>query len=705
MTNRNQSEGDVEITLADGSVLALMLDPEADPTWKPGTPYSLTSALAAATNPEQVAPRLTTRTQSSFKRGIGLDYNAAYGVWTRDGYAMPAGAVGQPAPAAIGGTGPIVAFAEYAGNLWVAQQGDATAGGIVYTFGNGTGVPVVSFGPLPAGDLIRDLLVADNGSGLTVLYATSESATHTNARLHRYDGTGWVSTVIGREFAATRGLGRMAYEFMQPDPSVPGDWRILALTGPKTFAYTLPNANPMGTTATAGAGTANWTVDVKVGTQGQLLEIASAKRHFWFGATDNLYDVDEAANSSSMTSYTRAMQQQGNGVAVLYWHGYIYMSLGRGLIRVRVDGGPTLDEVPGQCAPGWGTPAENEVRGYVTAMCPDQGGILAAVYNPTASAGPGLTGKSYICWGVPRDIVGIDSPNPLIWHGPEVVIDADYKVTRMWTSGLDAASGMRLWIASISFGGTARLDWVYLPIAGSPLQDLVSVGPMRFAPANLGGQIVQPYVRLELLRDDWGDGGASNKILYSDTIVTRGLSKQVEQDGTVTDDHALTTMQVYSRADPKPGSTTWPVSTQITTSPRQDIIPSGVVQGHWTQLRIDFISPQGPASPSKVGVLDAVRRLGWVEVPSVRAVSIPVRYGDGVTINPQMDPDDVTAMLKTATESTKLTLRDRWGKRWTVKLDQVMSVVEEVRGGVWGKTVHTRLQGSYLAGPLGPTES
>jgi len=721
MAGRNASAGDVEITLPDGNTLALMLD--RDPTAKPGTAYSFESVLSAASAQTPIAPRLTTRVTSGFRRGIGLDYNAAYGCYTRDGYAMPFGAatgvdLSGGALAAHSTASPIVAFAEFNGDLFIAQQGLGTGSGgrVLRMAGGGAGgvTTLTESLALAATDLIRDLLVADNGSGTTVLYATSESAAHANGRLHRFDGATWASTTAGVEFAATRGLGRMAYEFMQPDSS-PGDYRIVCLTGPKTFAYTLPNVNPQGTLGTAGSATASWTPDIKIGTRGQLVDIAAARRHFWLAATDNLFDVDELGSSNGVTSFLPQMQQSGNGQAVLYMDGYVYMSVGRGLIRLRVDQGPVLQERPQQCAPGWGTRAENDVRGPITALCPDQGGFFSATYNPS-------TQKSYICWNAVRDFETDESRNPLIAHGPEVTIGAAYRVTRMLTCGL--AGDLRLWIGSVSVpGNNARLDWVSLPIAGSPLADIISNGAMRFVTGTTGGPTdpppptdppVQTIASLETLLDDWEDGGASNVILYADTFITRGLSGQFHEDGSATDDGAGSKLGVSSRCDPTPGQTTWGTRILVTGSPAQTVLSTQnlatgkLLQGHRTQLKIDLINPYGGGNspdgaggftgPVRVGVLDAVRRLGWKEEPSVRVFTLRVVYGDGVALPFGRDPEEITGLLKLVTESPTTGFLTYQGRSYAVKFDQVLDIQEEWRDtGGFGKTVHATMQGSILA--------
>lgn len=683
MSLANGSAWDIELTLPDSTVLGLMLDVPDD--YKEGDDLVLDSALSAVSSDTPISERLASRVQEDWSGGVGISYNVGPCIETRiPGYALPAGnSVSVQVTLASGSTTPIVAMVEYAGDLFFAQQGSGTinTGRVMRSTGGtgtGGGAPANSLN-LPANEYMRDLLVADNGSGTTVLFASSSDVDGTNGRLHRWNGTTWTSTTRGSEFG-TKGRGRMALQYMVDSANGAG-WRIVVITGPKTIAYTLAGADPMQASATS------WVEDVIIDTPGSLVEIVAARRKFWL--TDSygtLFELDELAHSSSLTSYGTTAQA-GNGTSGLYLDGYVYLSQGRAYRRVRVGDGATLNEFPGNCAPGWNTRARSPLlRGYPTAACHDQGGISLAIYNPT-------TQKSAVYWGVPREIVNVDTPNPLVWHGPLYVWSADYRVTRMMVASPTSTGDLRLWVAAQSVaGGTATLTWFYLPISGSSLDDIVTGGLMRFATGtgSHAAAFTQPSCQLEMLPDTWDDK-ASKKILYQIDVGSEGPLD------------ANTKLTLQARADPAPASTSYTSLGDVTASPTQAVTLPSVTSGQKTQLRVDFFAPSGwdPAQTPVVPVLDSLRALAWKAVPSIRVVNLPVRYGDGLVPDErssERDPDAITSRLETATGGTTVTYRTRTGKRWTAKLEQVMNIHESLHdGGTWGKTVHARLQIDILA--------
>lgn len=685
---------DLELQLEDGSWLGLMLvKPEG---WKMGDPIVLADSLSALASDSPISQDLQASTVEDWISGVGVGYDGAYSVYTRTpGFACPAGQVTNvPLPVTGNASNsPLVAFAEYGGSLYIAQRGqDAGIGGRVLklTPSGGTMGAPTEVATTAAGDVLRDLLVADDGFGKTVLFASSESPTHTNARLHKLDGATWTHTTAGTEFAATRGLGRLAYVYWKTEDGN-GDWRLVAITGSKTIAYTFPQVDPM-------VGTTVWSPDVKLGTQTDLAEMAAFRKHVFF-LGDDLYDVNELGESQAMTSYLRKMLLPGINTACEHLSGYVYVSAGRGLIRIYVGNPGVLDESPieGQCAPGWGTPAEGPFRGYVTAMTTDQGYLVCAVYNPTNQ-------RSYLFWGVDKRVVGVQSPNSMIWYGPECVSAATWQVTRLWTSNL--AGDLRLWIASRQDVTLApRLDWLSLPVAGSPIQDLVSVGTHRFTGGANPLDAWQQTSELVMLADS-GDDKAAAKIVYQFSVGSRGLDKPG-------DPPSGTKLTLYARADPDPKDTrSWTPQGDVTLDPVTDLVPvAPVVQGHKLQTKVAFVSPHGAdASPSTVqpAVLDSLRTLVWRIAPSLRVLTLDVEYGAGVLSNQMMfdserAPDDVTKKLKRVTESDRTTLRDRQDHAWTVKLRQVLDGAETMvddGSTPWGKRVRKRLQLTILDGPL-----
>ena len=682
-------------TLADGTtlLLGLMLAPSENGA----DPRVIQSSLSAQSGDAPLSQDLATLVQEDWSRGVGLDYDGAYGVDTRTpGYAFPAGAGTNVSVVGFANAtlGPIVAFAEFNGDLYVAQRGiEQSAGGRVLKLTGGTGAAAASLtAPATSGvagdtDLIQDLIVADSGVGVTTMYATSASATNENGRMYSLTVAGagvWGGGTRGVEFAATRGLFKMAKVSWIDETSALTNPRIVVLTGTangrKFFAYTLVNANPM-------SGTASFSADIRVETVGSLLDIAAFRRHVFLAGTDNVYDVNEVGESNGTTSYLPKMIHTDNAACVATQSGYVYYGNKRGLFRIFV-GDETLDESPleGNCSPGWGTPSEGAFRGAVTAVLEEGGGIWAAVHEPTQK-------RSYIFWGVDRRTVGVESPNPLIWHGPLVVLDADYKVTKMHASTL--AGDSRLWIGSQSVGTptNTRLDWVHITAAGTPIQDIASVGTHRFCTQATSPGVLQGYSVLEGLADSWGDKGIK-KILYQWSVGARG---------------PLTTttprLRLDTRADPAPGaatppagSGTYPTGNMIppdatTWTPSMDVTPD-TVSGNKTQYRVAFFTPSGGQTPP---ILDSVRALAWKRAPSLDTLALTVQYGEGVANDDAVHPDTKSAWLKLATESGRLTLRLPNDERLTVALRQVKQTqVEYFDGGTWGKRVQATIECSVL---------
>lgn len=660
---------DIEIQAADGTWFGLSLVPTFDRAGNQ-EPRRFADILVASDADAPLSESLESDIQESWFRGVGLDYDWAPGVDTRDPeYACPAGAatdVTIPATSA----GAIVAMEEYGADLFLAQIGDGTANtGRVLRLTGGV-APLSASLALGAGEYMRGLCLGDDGSGNTRLYAFSSDGGTQSGRVHEWNGAAWTSTA-----AATFGTNGRG-------PTRKVTWRgrdgiknnaLVTKSGPKKISYTRPNSDPKLA--------ASWVEGVPIGTGYDLIELAAARGHIFFSARDNLFDLDEVGNTPGITSFIEEQVQVGNGDAVMYLDGSVYYSMGRGLLKIDVNEAGAIQEIPGQCAPGAFLPVEGCPRGYITAMCPDQSWIVASVFETT-------TRTSNVFWGKPREHLGIDSPNPLIWHGPLLRYESDYRVTKLRTSAL--SGGLRLWIASIgdTSGTPTRLSWMSLPLAGTTLQDQVAGGSHRVTTGSAGGTL-QPYARLYSLKKTAGDK-ASRKDLQAHVVGTRGL-----------DIPSGTKLTVYNRADAAPGSTSWGSGTDITAGPVQTVTPSAVTAGYSTEQRIDFFAPNGGATPPIIPYLDSIRNTFWRIAPDAQVRTVTVAYGDGVpnragTQDSTYDPDTISGWLAALmSNGTRTTARqpDVENRRWTVRVRQSFPRETTIgTGGRWGKSVTATLQ-------------
>ncbi len=663
MPQRTSGSTHYELIATNGTTVIpfMVRRPEASSGRDPAFP-SIQELLTAAEQGSAVSDQVHVARYESWLGGVGISYNVAPGVYTRsDGYAMAAGAMTSvQVPAGTGSSNSsVIAFAEFADSLYAVQEGTALVGGRVLRSVGGTGTGAGIFAnatgfPLAAGRYVRDLCIFDNGAGVTCLYASVSDVNGLNGELYRTsDGATWTGsgTVFG-----TNGRGRMKKVSWTTPDGVTG-WRLVTISGQKNISYTIPTADPFLA--------ASWVEGVPIETSYTLLDLDGARGHLFYSARDGLYDLTADGESPSLVSAAAMSTHGANGLAVLYQDGWAYQTRGDGgLHRIRVDRDGEIQEYPGVCPPGWGTRAESEwLGGYCTALIADQGCVVAAMYNPT-------TKRTGVFWGRDRSIVGIESPNPLIWWGPELTINADYQIKRMHTSFM--TGDRRIWIAAQSVVGlTPVMAWASLPTAGAPIDDLLSGGPHRYH-THSGSGIFNPSCSLELLPDAAIDR-ANLSIVNETTYITRGL-------------HAAsgTKLTVYERAATDPSSTAWGTGTDVTTGATASV-PATTLQGNLIQTRIDFINPSGSATPPRVGVLDAVRRTSWMIVPDARIKVLDIEYGDGVLMlenaswkNLGVSPDWVTDQIEMLVTHGRTTLRDPWDSRQTVKVLQSLDRVETI---------------------------
>lgn len=685
---------DIEIQRPDGSWLGLMLAAPRDEAGNPieGKPKEEVEILAASDDELPISKRLIPRVQEDWSGGVGVSYNTATGVYTRTpGYAMPAGKpTAMTLPSTNNSSSRIMKILRFGNDLFAAQLGDGTANTARVIRSTDNGATWTNSLNLPAGQYMNDLIVYNDPTSPESpqrVYASSADnvSASRNGRMHKWDGAVWTSTTIGDFDLGGTSYGRQYMKkVLWTDNEGVSWWRLAVISGSKTLSWTIPEGDPMDDSATA------WVEGVRVGTGINLLRLEGSRRHLFVSAGDGVFDIDELGDAVPLTSYGEQMIHGANGLSMQYLDGYLHVTSGQGLDRIKVDEGAILQESVGQCAPGWGTPAENIYRGWVQEMTVEQGMLVCPVYNPSLD----VTG---IFWGKDARQMGVDTRNPMAWWGPEVTIQNGYKPTAMTVVAV-GNDDLRLFFAASAGSALSASPpifyWVSLPVSGSPVQDLSSSGKHRYA-TGAGSGDVTPLCELELLDEGWDDR-ASKKFLHEHTVVSRGLSVK---DGV--DDGIGTKMVFYDRADPPPGDTTWPSSTDVTTWPVQTVMPDDVVEGHRIGRKIRFISPNGGATPPKIGILDAVRTTAWRVVPSFNVRSLTVEYGAGVVdLNnraDERDPDDVTEALYELSSYGRTTARDRRGRRYTVKIEQVVNAGATYHDEPPGKTVKAQIEITRIA--------
>ena len=330
------------------------------------------------------------------------------------------------------------------------------------------------------------------------------------------------------------------------------------------------------------------------------------------------------------------------------------------------------------------TAAENVYQGFTSALATDQGWLVNATYSQ-------ITGQASIWYGVDRQKAGIDSPNPLVWHGPEIQGNQDLFVWKMRATTLGAAGGMRLWIAATpgASAGGPWLGYVSVPVNGSPIQDLAASGVHRFATGS-GSGAWNATSSIRSMPLSGADKGA-NKIIHTATYGTRGL-----------DVASGTKLTTYLRGDPAVGSTSWGTGSDVTVDPTTSVTPATTTAGHKIEWRANFVSPSGTATPAKVGLLDAVRIEWWRIVTAFRVYTLDVEIGDHVYnrengTDATKSPEEIVTLLKALTEAGKTTLRLPDDSRWSIKLRQVLDIQHTYGSGTYGQTMRCRLQVALIA--------
>lgn len=671
------SSCDFEILLPDAVTwLPVMLRQPRNAEGMPieGKPKTLQEMLAAARNDTPLAEWLETTIFKNRGGGFGVDYNHFAGgdSFSSPDHYLPFGASTEiTVTVANNSASPIVAFCEFGGDLWIAQQGTSSANTArVMHMNGGTADPTNALN-LGAGQYMRDLLVADDGAGVKVLWASSSDINGANGRLHKCvdptTPTVWTSYAV----YGTNGRNRMKSQFWVDEEGIGAVRIITSSSNQGHISYLKPDADP--------GLAASWVEGVRTPATSRV-SLAAARRHVWMRDDQNVYDLNEQGDTPALLDEsTRFFGTDYD--AVTYSDDYVYISHATGVARVYVGNGPQLQTKPGTCSPGHLTKTRSiYANGYCTSLLPYQGGILAAMYPPGAAV-------PVVFYGLPKGSYDPDKENALTWHGPCVVGTEAAIITRMYTQTLGSApSQTRLLLASwhTNQASNPRFAWVSMPAVGGALAGLAASGAHRFATGS-GSPLYNATVRLETLPDD-GGSKASTKDLFKNIYGNEGFptSSPGGTDPTFT---------VYTRADAAPTSSAWGTSQSVTTGPTASITPV-TTRGSQIEHRVDFLSPNGTATPPKPGILNSIEVLHWRTAPDLDVRVLDVEYGPGILdlyntdwANLGLSVDSYTDALLSVCRGGRTTIRDRQDNRRLVKFQQVLNRDVDLTEDEYGKVI------------------
>jgi hypothetical protein len=420
-----------------------------------------------------------------------------------------------------------------------------------------------------------------------------------------------------------------------------GAYRLWGSDGESSIRYTSGDPSVAG----------NWSSSIPIGDSTHRINaLVSSNRHVWPVKLDGVHDLDELGYSPNLTPYWRETLDTSAGNVAMVHEAHLYAGQGkRGLDRISLERQGQRRDAPNWCQPGFGLPNESPVNGHVTAMCADQGWIVAAVHNPS-------NGNSYIMYGIERTTANIPGPGPILWHGAEAVILGSVALPAIVTNlrvATPIASNPILWI-SVYRNSQNLFYKLSLPRASSPLSDWLATGQHRFNPA----------ASLYLTAQDWSQQ-------YS-TLPKHVWGYDIRADNLAVGQR---TIDVYSNdyggaysfegsVDTSPlDSLGWPTSSPVTTT------------AHSLGLKLNFVGQtDNPWIFRGAGIRAQVLAKQNEYVPC------RVEYGYGTPLRngaeDDRDPAVVKAQLIALQEAVPFPVRDHLGATATCRMGQGIEFVD-----------------------------
>ncbi len=495
-----------------------------------------------------------------------------------------------------------------------------------------------------AGYTPRAIAVFSTAAGVPALYVSASDGT--NWRIYQYTvAGGWTATGAFTTF----GIYHMATCWWEGKDGV-GAERLHINTGTSVVRHCIQGTDPMDT--------AQYITPLTVGNQAfDITRLIGAPGHLYVLKKNGLHDVNEL-RAWNLTPYWEEQANAQINHAALVYDDHTYMSRGTGLDRYDLRLNGLQQRIPGECGPMAFMQDGTPIRGYVTALTHHDGWLLAAVYNPDNRT-------TYICRGKDRRTLGVDVPNPLVWHCAEQVIppsgsnsfDVQYMTVVPSSGTFGAGSSMLLMFVRASNGsGTligTDLYYAPLPNGAGPISLQVSGGSFTY----------NATARYYLTAQNWDDRNAGKGV--------RRLDMQNRKTS------STSTLELKSRADGDPTTITnqgtW--TTQGTaTSDHASITPTSGATGRSIAFQVVATTPSPYTAPPIFHELSPRARVAR-ETFDVRQMWV-VLERDHELKNGAPDvrsPDDVLSAIVTLMNSpSSTTFVDERGNSHIVYVEQVL---------------------------------
>lgn len=506
--------------------------------------------------------------------------------------------------------GDIEQFAEQDGHIY------AVGGRYAYRIPNGSAAPVQDQ------DLGAAFLAVSVVPFKTSLFVGGRS---TGNIWEKPSGGSWTNTMAGG--AVQR--GKMATVFWNTGGLA--SERLVAEQTTTSFSYVA--ANPRLDT--------DWTPNPTPTSIGSfpIRSVIASRDHVFFATTGGLRDVDSSGVAPNLTTQVAAMVFDWNGHATAYLNGWIYLGVAYDVLRLRVIG--TSYAQPQWCGFGQTLPKNCQAAGYFYSFARWGDWLIAAQFDEA-------TYTTWISWG--REAIG-DERGPLTWMVSPIVLTG-LKVTAMHVSGL-VSGEPRLWMATVTAGGTRSLAWAPLEI-DTPYRDQRAGRPYRFATS----------FQWDDPETDHGDDSLP-KLLPEEVLESENLGAGAS----------------VALAIAKDGATTYDTIGTITTSPRAVLKPTTSVRGNrWTTR----MTGSGTTTVPPVIRKRSERPVPRPDVREVRGYQFvlghAVRHAGGNLDG--RDPEQVKAALVRLQTADPVTMTDEFGRALIVliRADETVAEMEASLG-------------------------